>query len=429
MAPTQSIYAPTAAPFTPRPGVGAIKNPSPRDATAKNAINNAVPRIGRDATNAAASRQRHLGLHSAPLAERSQSVDVDRYHTLPAATCLRWAFMHTLGLRVRQRSADSQTIIVKISPLQCHHLATARTSSGSQAQRQPLEQPIRGSHDRRDLGWGGWMHICVRDLRWLHRRHRIDREHTQPGGTLKRTMQQLVTAAYPMRAPTIGGELPVESLHDGRSHRVTRQPGEAGRETAGDRLNIGRLGWGATVVEICTLIVDDVADRCSRGHRRSAELAEHCGPAAGRFAFRVKCPRTASAVVSDVDAPRTCRGFLTCICCTKHPLRPARQVLPPRIAPQQPLRSIPRIRAKPYIIRPRLVGVGRFELPASTSRTWRANQAALHPVAGRHVIQRWLVLPQLLHHRLTVVRRHPVESSTRRVRHHQRGPLCRCRLK
>lgn len=28
---------------------------------------------------------------------------------------------------------------------------------------------------------------------------------------------------------------------------------------------------------------------------------------------------------------------------------------------------------------PTLVGMGRFELPASTSRTWRANQAALHP--------------------------------------------------
>src|SRR4051794_32778785 len=28
------------------------------------------------------------------------------------------------------------------------------------------------------------------------------------------------------------------------------------------------------------------------------------------------------------------------------------------------------------------VGVGRFELPASTSRTWRANQAALHPVGA-----------------------------------------------
>jgi hypothetical protein len=26
-----------------------------------------------------------------------------------------------------------------------------------------------------------------------------------------------------------------------------------------------------------------------------------------------------------------------------------------------------------------LVGVGRFELPTSTSRTWRANQATLHP--------------------------------------------------
>ncbi len=25
------------------------------------------------------------------------------------------------------------------------------------------------------------------------------------------------------------------------------------------------------------------------------------------------------------------------------------------------------------------VGMGRFELPASTSRTWRANLAALHP--------------------------------------------------
>ena len=35
-----------------------------------------------------------------------------------------------------------------------------------------------------------------------------------------------------------------------------------------------------------------------------------------------------------------------------------------------------------------LVGVGRFELPASTSRTWRANQAALHPVAAIDAIRR-----------------------------------------
>src|SRR5262245_34655810 len=33
-----------------------------------------------------------------------------------------------------------------------------------------------------------------------------------------------------------------------------------------------------------------------------------------------------------------------------------------------------------------LVGVRGFEPPASTSRTWRANQAALHPVAGSHDI-------------------------------------------
>ncbi|CCM62239.1 hypothetical protein BN381_100126 [Candidatus Microthrix parvicella RN1] len=30
------------------------------------------------------------------------------------------------------------------------------------------------------------------------------------------------------------------------------------------------------------------------------------------------------------------------------------------------------------------VGEGRFELPASTSRTWRANQAALLPGVGPH---------------------------------------------
>lgn len=36
----------------------------------------------------------------------------------------------------------------------------------------------------------------------------------------------------------------------------------------------------------------------------------------------------------------------------------------------------------------RLVGVRGFEPPASTSRTWRANQAALHPVAAAHATGR-----------------------------------------
>ena len=44
---------------------------------------------------------------------------------------------------------------------------------------------------------------------------------------------------------------------------------------------------------------------------------------------------------------------------------------------------------------PVLVGVGRFELPASTSRTWRANQAALHPVSAVvDSIRMRLLLPQ-----------------------------------
>ena len=40
------------------------------------------------------------------------------------------------------------------------------------------------------------------------------------------------------------------------------------------------------------------------------------------------------------------------------------------------------------------VGVRGFEPPASTSRTWRANQAALHPVAACEPIRRGLVLPR-----------------------------------
>jgi site-specific DNA recombinase len=39
-----------------------------------------------------------------------------------------------------------------------------------------------------------------------------------------------------------------------------------------------------------------------------------------------------------------------------------------------------------------LVGVRGFEPPASTSRTWRANQAALHPVAASEPT-RWSLLP------------------------------------
>ncbi len=41
-----------------------------------------------------------------------------------------------------------------------------------------------------------------------------------------------------------------------------------------------------------------------------------------------------------------------------------------------------------------VVGVRGFEPPASTSRTWRANQAALHPVAGNDATPRRRVLPR-----------------------------------
>ncbi len=47
-----------------------------------------------------------------------------------------------------------------------------------------------------------------------------------------------------------------------------------------------------------------------------------------------------------------------------------------------------------------MVGVRRFELPASTSRTWRANQAALHPVATHDAIRRPPLLPQPIRRRL-----------------------------
>src|SRR5689334_1161739 len=56
-----------------------------------------------------------------------------------------------------------------------------------------------------------------------------------------------------------------------------------------------------------------------------------------------------------------------------------------------------------------LVGVRGFEPPASTSRTWRANQAALHPVAGSDSIPRASVLPRALPllRVLLVLRRRP----------------------
>jgi hypothetical protein len=57
-----------------------------------------------------------------------------------------------------------------------------------------------------------------------------------------------------------------------------------------------------------------------------------------------------------------------------------------------------------------VVGVRGFEPPASTSRTWRANQAALHPVAAEEPIRRWPVLPR------------PVRQ-TRRSRSSRRGHL------
>ncbi len=65
-----------------------------------------------------------------------------------------------------------------------------------------------------------------------------------------------------------------------------------------------------------------------------------------------------------------------------------------------------------------MVGVRGFEPPASTSRTWRANQAALHPVAGEQPIRPWPVLPQALHRPRTPRRRprHPRPARRRRPR-------------
>ena len=55
-----------------------------------------------------------------------------------------------------------------------------------------------------------------------------------------------------------------------------------------------------------------------------------------------------------------------------------------RIGPAHEAGAPPRRARRP----PLLVGVRGFEPPASTSRTWRANQAALHPVAGRKPTRR-----------------------------------------
>ena len=71
----------------------------------------------------------------------------------------------------------------------------------------------------------------------------------------------------------------------------------------------------------------------------------------------------------------------------------------------------------------RLVGVRGFEPPASTSRTWRANQAALHPVAAGHAIQRLRVLPRP---NLRSCRR-AGEPSARPARHRRPAPPCRRR--
>ncbi len=76
-----------------------------------------------------------------------------------------------------------------------------------------------------------------------------------------------------------------------------------------------------------------------------------------------------------------------------------------------------------------VVGVRGFEPPASTSRTWRANQAALHPVAARHAIQRWRVLPPANSPADRRPRRpsRAAAPSVRPVPHRRPSPRCRRR--
>ena len=94
------------------------------------------------------------------------------------------------------------------------------------------------------------------------------------------------------------------------------------------------------------------------------------------------------------DASHASTSANSCSCSARVPLRTAWASSPTSSASQATVAGMPRWRSWwPYVdsiscwnarrsISGPSVGVRGFEPPASTSRTWRANQAALHPVAA-----------------------------------------------